>query len=757
MTLAALGVVGACSDPEAASPPFTRLPCTPEVSTWSGEDRLVARLEPTENPGAWKTHSDGVEPPNPVLVQMEADEKALVVAGRGARARSLAILRQPIDASQFNQIQLQHVVDGETSVRITLRGPDLEDWTSLRSPLQGDTDLRRTTIPIPRSVQEGGMRNELRIIYSGGQRSIGLMAVEYINQPVEGLLPDPSEGSAMIRIDDEWHAGFGLTPGHSLETTFDFTPGARLSFSVGELGESFDPDREVALNVTLSGIDQTLERTIPVSGAGQEPGWKLQTIAPMELERGPITARFEVTTGGDPFVACAISEPILSYAAPTRPPILLVTSDTHRGDYLGAAGDGDFIATPALDRMAAEGVYFDRCFVLSNVTNPSHSCLLTGLDPTRTRISTNNQSVSDSAYTLAEAFRASGYTTWAALGVRHLMGDVSGLGQGFDRMGGPTVKDRAAPETIDLALQWLSEEPDAPVFLWVHFYDAHWPYEPEPEFEELYSDEVDPSAPQFEWDHKLQHTRGDIENLDVPRARYKAEVTYLDSQLSRILEHEFFAEGIVALVGDHGEALGEHDIYFTHAELYPDVLHVPLLLRWPQAPAGTRIPGIASQIDLGRTLLDLAGLEEAAFPGKGLLRHIEVGNAGEDTHFALAGSNACASVTRDDMHLILHLKPHRSPYSVIRKEPHVVELYDLAADPQCLEDLVDERPELTAELRALAVRWLENADPDGLVGAGVHDPELERQLAELGYVDLADAVTEPLWTPDDCDWCTRFD
>ncbi len=744
-----------------AEPPcFVRLALTPsEGSSWEAEAAVVSRFEPAESPGQWSLRTEAIEP-NEVLEQLEAEGRAVLLGGRGGRTRTVAILSERLDPTEFNLVQIHQVVEGQSSVKITLRGKGLEDWSSIFFPVEGNTEVRRTVIPVPRSVREGGLLRELRIVYAGGRRNIGLMAVEFLDQPVEGLVADPRGGHGPIRIGDEWREGVGLTPDHPLETTFDHVPQAELVFAVGELVETFAADREVSLKVTLEGRRREISEEIQIGGLGSAPGWRLHAIDLAALARGPVTARFEVSAGGDPNVACAIGEPALSRADPELPPeqpsVLLVTSDTHRGDHLGVAGDEEFISTPVFDRLAAEGVYFDQCFVQSNVTNPSHGCLLTGLDPTRTRISNNNQQMSASARTLAEAFRARGYATWAALGVRHLLGDVSGLGQGFDRMGGPLEAERPANETLDLALEWLSEKRRAPVFLWVHVYDPHWPYEPLAELEALYADEIDTTRPPFEWDHRLVSTRGDIENLDVPRARYKAEVSGLDRDLGRLLEHEFFSRGIVALVGDHGEALGEHEIYFTHAELYPDVLHVPLLLRWPDAPRGTRISGIVNQADLGRTLLDLAGLQDEGFPGRGLLRHIEAGSAGGDVHFALAGSDTCASITRDGMHLILHLSRHRSAYSVIRKEPHAVELYDLDEDPASRVNLVDERPQLAAELRTLLVRWLENADPEGLLGGEVNDPELERQLAELGYVDLGGSVAEPLWIADDCEWCARF-
>jgi arylsulfatase A-like enzyme len=123
--------------------------------------------------------------------------------------------------------------------------------------------------------------------------------------------------------------------------------------------------------------------------------------------------------------------------------VLLVTSDTHRGELLGTTAGG-LVRTPALDALAARGVVFLDAMSTSNATNPSHAALMTGLHPRDTRVVTNRDPLARRAVTLAERFAAAGYRTAATYSAFHLDDATSGLGQGFDRYEGP-----GAPTGLD--------------------------------------------------------------------------------------------------------------------------------------------------------------------------------------------------------------------------------------------------------------------------------------------------------------------
>jgi arylsulfatase A-like enzyme len=232
---------------------------------------------------------------------------------------------------------------------------------------------------------------------------------------------------------------------------------------------------------------------------------------------------------------------------------------------------------------------------------------------------------------------------------------------------------------------------------------------------------------------------------------YRGEISYLDSQLKKLLELERVRQGIVAFTADHGENLGHHGDWWNHGGLYPSTLHVPLILRWPGAPGGTRLDRAVQNEDLGRTLLDLSGLEATPFPGTSLLAAASEGRP----RFAIASGKLQASVTLGPHHLIMTLRRHRlfSGAGPLR-ELHQLELFDLERDPLCERDLVTEEPETAARLRALLVDWLIDAPSAGWAETGRSlDDEMRQSLAELGYTVGAED-DEELFDPDcACERC----
>jgi len=475
-----------------------------------------------------------------------------------------------------------------------------------------------------------------------------------------------------------------------------------------------------------------------------------------------VRVRVEVDAEGSGGAAWAVAEATLLHGGAPRPSILLVTSDTHRADHLGCAHAGVDVATPVVDALAARGVLFEDCFAPTNVTNPSHIALHTGTHPRDTAIFANQQPVGDGARTLAEIFHDNDYLTYAAISTNHLGHVSSGLGQGFDRMNWPAKNPRDSADTLDVVERWMADVGDRPVFLWVHVFDAHWPYAPPGRFDRMYydrdKDPFDPALPEPSPAPKtMPRDLVGIRDLEYPRAQYRGEVAYQDEQLARILDLPRFRSGLVAFVGDHGEALGGHTVFFDHAELYPETVHIPLVLAGDGLPAGVRISAPVTHLDLGRSLLDLAGLQDEPFPGRSLLPVI-AGSEPRDREprYLVSSSGHSAAVQLGEMYAILHLRQHHSDVSSLGYERHQLELFDLGEDPDCTVDLVRERPDVAKQMRRRLVLWLQDAHNLGWAAESTADSEQLAALAALGYTQSEDEETL-LWTDDDCDWCRRFE
>jgi len=436
--------------------------------------------------------------------------------------------------------------------------------------------------------------------------------------------------------------------------------------------------------------------------------------------------------------------------------VLLITSDTHRGDHVEGLPRSVAIETPALRALGERGVTFTDCWSTINITVPSHVAILAGLHPRDSGITDNQTMFAEDPVALAEHFRDAGWHTFATTSLNLLTPGHSGLGQGFERMIAPQAT-RPSQKTVDAALRLLDEARDRSVFAWVHVFDAHGPYEPPPPYDtRFYPAGRDPrsSAIEPEPGMRVPPNLPGVRDADYIRALYRGEIAHQEHELLRLLEHPRVKQGIVALTGDHGEVLGRHGIWWAHKDVYPDTLHVPLALAWPGAPAGTRFEAPVQNSDLGRTLLDLAGLERAPFPGRNLAR-LEVSNA---PRFALSGARTAASITADGWHLVLQLVLSDEPEQKTHRALHQFELFRLVDDPTCERDLANDEPARAKQLHSQLVTWLAGWKGERFAAFKRTDAATVANLAQLGYASNTEAsdAGAPLFDAKcACEWCQR--
>src|SRR5262249_13217895 len=187
------------------------------------------------------------------------------------------------------------------------------------------------------------------------------------------------------------------------------------------------------------------------------------------------------------------------------PNMLLITLDTTRADHLGAYGNVA-AQTPTFDRLASEGVLFERAVSVAPITLPAHVSLLTGRYPFAHGVRNNgNFRVADDVPTLATVLQNRGYRT-AAFVSAFVLDRRSGLSRGFDEYddrldaGGRRTPDdeieRRGDRTGQLAENWVATQVGEagtgadrpPFFVWLHLYDPHDPYLPPAPFVERFLD-----------------------------------------------------------------------------------------------------------------------------------------------------------------------------------------------------------------------------------------------------------------------------
>ncbi|HLU66367.1 MAG TPA: sulfatase-like hydrolase/transferase [Kofleriaceae bacterium] len=297
-----------------------------------------------------------------------------------------------------------------------------------------------------------------------------------------------------------------------------------------------------------------------------------------------------------------------------RPPrqrvrnVILITVDALRADAVGFGG-ARRPSSPSLDRLAARSTVFESAWSHAPMTRRAFPALLAGRYPSNIHwldLETSYPypvSHQDNLY-LAELVRDAGIRTAMAVPFGYAVN--SRFDQGFEQKQvrpASKYKDEInAHVVVEDAISFLDRwaaEPSAPrFFLWIHFYEAHFPY--------------------------VRHARYGFG--DSPFERYLSEVRYIDDQIARLLARledlRLAGDTAIVFTADHGEEFGEHGGE-AHGDLYPEDLRVPLLIHVPGG-AARRVERPARLIDVAPTVAELLGLEVPdSFDGDSLVAVLE--------------------------------------------------------------------------------------------------------------------------------------
>jgi arylsulfatase A-like enzyme len=423
-------------------------------------------------------------------------------------------------------------------------------------------------------------------------------------------------------------------------------------------------------------------------------------------------------------VSTSIALLLLGGCAPSvrGPSVLLLTLDTTNPEALGAYG-GPAGLTPHLDRLAREGLVFEQARAVAPLTLPAHASLLTGLYPPRHGLRRNGElALAPDAHTLAERARERGYATGAFVAAVVLAPEF-GLTQGFEAYDAPAVPakleehlaaSRSAAEIATSALAWLAQrDGEQPFFLWLHFYDPHFPYRP-------------PAAA----------------GARAGGNDYLGEVSAMDEAIGRVLDalaqSGELERTLVAAVADHGEGLGRHGEETHGAFVFDSTLRIPFLLRLPGAErAGERRADPVSQVDLAPTLCAALGWAgDADFDGRDLLGTDASAGVYFESYFGVQSFGWSQAAGWTD---------GRAKY-VHSSAP---ELYELARDPREEDDALARAPAQAEELRARMQALCARARLAGAELAGGKE-DVQREIERLGYAGVGsegDGDPEPLDTP----------
>jgi arylsulfatase A-like enzyme/Tfp pilus assembly protein PilF len=424
------------------------------------------------------------------------------------------------------------------------------------------------------------------------------------------------------------------------------------------------------------------------------------------------------------FILCLFALlPSLTTAA-DQPSVILITLDTVRADRMGFLGSHRGL-TPQIDALARQSIIFERAYSQAPLTPVSHATILSGTYPRFHGVRDFGSRLPDSPPYLPDLLRARGYRTAAFVSSIILdpnNGFTPGFERGFDtydagfhrkkrnesRLGSI---QRRGEITVSRALDWLKENRQGPVFLWVHIWDAHDPYDPPAPFKERYA-----------------------------KAPYDGCVAYVDATVGKLLSGlrgaGIYDDALIAVMSDHGESLGDHGENTHGVFLYDSTIRVPLLIKFPKARlGGGRVAARASLVDVAPTLLEAMQVPiPAAMQGQSLISVVGEKSASDRPSLAENeyshrgfGWSSLESLRTGNFSFVRAPQP---------------ELYDQTADPGEERNLFEKNKLRAARLAVQLDGFLKRVGANAPEEARASlDPQSVEKLRALGYVASSGAET----------------
>jgi len=353
-------------------------------------------------------------------------------------------------------------------------------------------------------------------------------------------------------------------------------------------------------------------------------------------------------------------------ARPAARNVVFILADDHRHDFLGFHPQApEWLETPSLDRLAAEGIHFANAFVTTSLCSPSRASILTGQYMHHHRVVDNQRAVPAGTRFFPRDLQAAGIET-AFVGKWHMGHDDDSPRPGFDHWASfrgqgvyfdPEInvnghrrqfEGYTTDVLTDLAVRWLKtgRDPAKRFYLTLSLKAVHYPFEPAPRHRGRYDGKpIDwpetrarternyRSQPNWVRQrrysiHGIDHMetgpfdKDPVPDLDALYRRYAECVQGVDENIGRlmqVLEETGLAdETLVIFMGDNGFHLGEHGFY-DKRDAFETSIRVPLLARPPGGlPAGRRVEAMLLNIDIAPTILAAMGVAphpEAAHDG----------------------------------------------------------------------------------------------------------------------------------------------
>ena len=427
--------------------------------------------------------------------------------------------------------------------------------------------------------------------------------------------------------------------------------------------------------------------------------------------------------------------------------IILITIDALRADHLSCYGYHRK-TTPAIDKIAEQAIIYSNAIAPSSWTRPSLASLFTSVYPSNHGVVNDlrhkndpshalGETFSEQLTTLAEALKAQGYTTFAVASNPHLH-KASGFERGFDYF---ECLDGKPAVTVNKTLnKWEGTiRKSEKFFIWVHYFDPHYPYFPKSPWMNEYNP---PSLTQ-----KLNFSRKPFKEIvrllpDLEKnsdmlgnlmALYDSEINYVDSFIGKFINKFNLGDNTLLIItSDHGEEFLEHHLLGHGYSLYQASIHIPLIIKLP----GNNQKGIDEKyvtlLDIMPTIFDLLGcappdhiLGTPLLPEKSLFPWIAK---------VLPWKNTPRYIF-SELHTLSHKTVLSSGwkyyYAGTSEEEY---LFNIETDPLEVTNLIDEEKEKGRLLKRRLLNWADNTKRyPATKNERMLSKEEQEKLEALGY------------------------
>lgn len=544
-------------------------------------------------------------------------------------------------------------------------------------------------------------------------------------------------GSAYVNIDSEFRKVLFANSPIALDYPVDLPDGKiTLEFGMGILMNDDPVTFDVEIECQEDGTSTLFSAVV-----SEADKWSEARVDLARCSGKSAMLRFRVTADGGNVAFWSNPE---VYAPPHRQfNVIIVLEDALRADHMSCYGYPRK-TTPFKDLLFKHGMVFEHAFSQATKTRPSVPSIMTSLYPTATGVWQLSDRLDDAYLTLAEIMRHQGFVT-AAFIQNENAGPYAGLQQGFGQLRGT---GKADPELAygPLVREWIDAHKHRNMFLYLHILDPHGRYDPPEKFRgwwrtiQFRGIRVDHN-PRFdpEWDS--------TPSVEGRRARYDGEIRnndyYFEGLVTWLKQRALFENTLLVFIADHGEHLGEHELWEHSPPGYIQVLHVPLLMSYPaRFGSGIRFSQPVQVMDVMPTILELADVDTAPLilQGQSLMPLIRRDSSVELTRRVVASDEVVRRKVLDEG---FWGSLFFDGWHLLNTKDRDVQVFNYLLDPnenradtseialQIMRSGVDEYMEAIQRLN-IGIWGSVTRDKNRTID---YDVEVVEQLRELGYVE----------------------